>query len=312
MHNRQPVLKMPLLLTVVVLLSACGGGAAATPTAAPPTPAPANVTKDLAYTAPLQPGAQAWKLDVYAPLQPKNLPIVVVLHGGSPAQKEDSGIQGIAYDAAQLGAVAIVPSLSPASHGDRFSTNGGAGIREDTESVACAVRFARANASNYGSQSDEVIVIGHSGGGYHGLWQTLVGDDIGSVWDEYASTHGGPPQQVDCMAGADVSARVDAFIGFAGAYTVFDAPQLADRPDLVAVLSPATYIGRNTDVILRLLPAEREAIMPKYVTEHNEQFYQDLLAAGQDVTSTPVDSGHFISGSAREAVLKAFKEVIAR
>jgi hypothetical protein len=312
MRNRQPVLKMLLRLTLIVILGACGAGAAAAPTAAPPTPAPANLTKDLAYTVPLQPDAQEWKLDVYAPLQPKDVPIVVVLHGGTPAQKEDSGIQGIAYDAAQLGAVVIVPSMSPASHADRFNANGGAGMREDTESAACAVRFARANASKYGGQSDEVIVIGHSGGGYHGLWQTLVGDEIGDVWDEYASAHGGPPKQVDCVSGADVSARADAFIGFAGAYTVFDAPQLADRPDLVAVLSPATYIGWNTGAILRLLPAEREALMPKYVTEHNEQLYQVLRAAGYDVTSTPVDSGHFISGAAREAIVKALKEISAR
>jgi len=59
MRNRQSVLKMLLLLTATVILSACGTGSPGTPTAAPPTPAPANVTKDLAYTVPLQPGAQA-------------------------------------------------------------------------------------------------------------------------------------------------------------------------------------------------------------------------------------------------------------
>ncbi len=312
MRHHQSGMKMLLLLPVVVILSACGGGAAATPTAAPPTPAPADVTKDVAYTAPLQPGAQEWKLDVYAPFQPKDVPIVVILHGGGPAQKEDSSLVNLAYAIAEKGAVVFVPSMSPDSYVARFKTPGGAGTREDAEDAACAVRFARANAAKYGGQSEKVIVIGHIAGGYIGLWQTLVGDEIDRVWDEYASAHGGPPNQVGCVSGAEVSAGVDAFIGFAGGYTMYSDSQLADMPDLVAVLDPATYIGRNTDVALRLLPAERESVMPKWMTEFNEQLYQDLLAAGYDVTSTPVDSGHQFSNAAHEAVLKAFDEVVGR
>jgi hypothetical protein len=312
MSNRKPLLNLLMLCLIAILLSACGGSSA-TPTAAPPTPAPASVTNDVPYTIPLQPGGRASLADIYAPISPGDLPSVVIstFH---PEQRNLPAYVELAYAIAARGAVVFVVDITSAPYPDLFTSPGGAGARRDAEVTACAIRFARANAARHGGRSDTVVFIGHTQAGYNGMWQALVGDEVDRVWDDFAASHGGAPRQVDCTASRDTSARVDAFIGFSGAYTIYNDAELPDNPDRVAVLNPATYIGRNTDVFLRLLPAKSEVVVPKWVVELNEQFYQDLLAAGHDVTWTVVDTTHIdrIDAKAREAILEAFDEATSR
>ncbi len=305
MSNRKPLLNLLMLCLIAVLLSACGGSSA--------TPPPAGVTHDVPYTIPLQPDGQASLADIYAPTSPSGLPSVVIstFH---PKQRSLPAYVDLAYAIAARGAVVFVVDITSAPPPDLFTSPGGAGARRDAEATACAIRFARANAAKHGGRSDTVVFIGHTQSGYNGMWQALVGDEVDRVWDDFAASHGGAPRQVDCTADRDASARVDAFIGFSGAYTMYGDAELPDNPDRVAVLNPATYIGQNTDVVLRLLPAESEVIVPKWVVELNERLYQDLRAAGHDVTWTVVDTTHIdrIDAEARKAILKTLDEVVGR
>lgn len=82
----------PIVLLIAVTLVGCGGGVTEsvptatqpipTPTFVPPTPAfTVGETKDVQYTAPLQAGVPAQKLDVYAPTEPGPWPVLILLHG---------------------------------------------------------------------------------------------------------------------------------------------------------------------------------------------------------------------------------------
>ncbi len=95
----------------------------------------------------------------------------------------------------------------------------GANIRAMAESAACAIRFARAQASQLGSDDPVVVLTGFSGGGGVAAHTALFGAALEASWDEYA-TEGGPPRQVECEV-TDGSTHVDALVGMAGPYEAF-------------------------------------------------------------------------------------------
>ncbi len=50
------------------------------------------------------------------------------------------------------------------------------GFPQSISDVACAIRWARQNASRYGGDRDHVVLVGHSMGGYVGAMVSLAGD----------------------------------------------------------------------------------------------------------------------------------------
>lgn len=276
-----------------------------TATATPPV----KVARDMTYTLPLQPGAHEWLIDVYVPAAAGDWPAVVVMEGA--LTRQSYGHQILAQTIAEQGAVVFVASLSDVEGTEMFTRDNGAGLREDMENGACAVRFARATASQYGGRSDRVIVIGSRGGGWTGLMISLIGDDVERVWDEFAARRGGSPRQLECTAGDGVSGRPDALIGYAGAYLWFDQVKNED-PDLFKVVDPNSYIGSNRDVVLRLIQGERDVIAPKWHTELVEQLHQALIDAGYDATWQLADAPHELGAAARLVVFETLKEVVNR
>jgi acetyl esterase/lipase len=150
-------------LTSLLLLSvACGTSPAApTSTPLPPTPPPTAtrpvtplpvaVTRDVVYMIPLGPAVVEQRLDVYAPGEPGAWPVVVFAHGLGE-DKEDRAELSRAI--AGQGAVVFTldwPAVSP-SQPVQF--------REMEEALACAVRFARASASDYGGDPARVTLAG--------------------------------------------------------------------------------------------------------------------------------------------------------
>lgn len=91
--------------------------------------------------------------------------------------------------------------------------NDGLLFREASEEAACALRFARARAADYGGDPGRLTVVGYSTAGAAGIVTALVGDDSQQMWEEFASSRGGPPPQVDCLESGG-SAHVDAFVEY--------------------------------------------------------------------------------------------------
>ena len=165
--------------------------------------------------------------------------------------KATGTVQDLARSISDLGAVVFVADFRAGDALAMFRDENATPLREATEGAACAIRFARANAAEHGGRSGRVLVIGQSAGGFLGLWAALVGDDIATVWDEVAADRGGPLPHLECVA-TEGSARPDAFVGYAGAYSIMELVK-AEDPELAAVLTPDTYLGDNLDVVIRLL-----------------------------------------------------------
>lgn len=280
------------------------------PTAAPtetpgPTPSPLQVTKDITYTTSLQPEARARALDVYAPAVPGPWPVVVLVPG---FQMRKEGYRPISEAIASQGAVVFTidwaawPSPTGAAQGS------GAKLREWSETVTCAARFARATASDYGGDPGRVTLVGHSLGGGLGLWEALGGDDLESLWEGLAAARGGPPPQIDCLA-SGVSAYPDAFVGYGGAYASFEFLKEED-PEMWEVASPFAFIGGNPNLRIRFIHGEWDSVIPAEHVDLSVQLLEDLTDAGYDATWTAVDAGHDFShtGPAGEATLRVIME----
>ena len=144
-------------------------------------------TLDISYTS-------ERSLDVYAPQQSGEWHGGVFLHGGG---MNKGSIKGVSRVIAGRGAVVFAPTW----HSTESNVLDAQGEPVGFNDAACAVRFARAQAAEYGGDPSHIVLIGHSAGGAAGATVTLAGDDF----------HG------DCVV-QEGSALPDAFVGLDGAY----------------------------------------------------------------------------------------------
>lgn len=185
-------MKNKLLLFVIgiclVALAACdSAGQSELPT---PTPAPAYTRiKDVDYKA-------GQKMDIYAPAQPGNYPVVIGFHGGNVPR---SSFNELAIELAKNGVVTFAAGWhSTPPPADSFLRG--------WEDAACAVRWVREYAAEYGGDPSRIIIVGHSAGGAVGAAVTLGGDDFHN----------------NCLVDETGSALADGFVGLDGAYYILD------------------------------------------------------------------------------------------
>jgi pimeloyl-ACP methyl ester carboxylesterase len=264
-----------------------------------PTPTPSLLAGfDIAFTAPLQPGGVTHYLDVHAPDEAQDLPLIVLVPGFSESRRVYTGISRALAD---KGAVVFTVD-GPAWIPEVAAEENGRGYREMAETIACAIRFARQAGPDFGADSGYVVLVGVSNGAGAGMYNSLIEDRVGELWDAFAAVRGGPPQQVDCVA-QGASARVDEFIGTVGAY---DNPDIVpeDR-ELWEVSNIYAQIGRNPDLRVRLVHGELDTMIPIELAIHLEAA---LAEAEYDVALTRFDGGHTISAAQIIEQILVFEE----
>jgi acetyl esterase/lipase len=266
-----------------------------------------EVTKDVEYVTLLQPGAPVQKLDVYAPTELGPWPVVVLMHSAYQS-KDNAQYTSFGEELAGRGVVVFVPQRrSPCATVMECAQDNGRDIREVHESWACAVRFVRERAADYGGDAGWVTVFGHGGGP---LETALMGDDLQQLWEEVASLRGGPPPQTDCLAGG-VTAHVDAYVDYNADYKVWEILRDSD-PELWELTSPFALIGRNPSLLVHLVQAEKEA---PALFERAVEYHEALVNAGYDATLTALGIGEYNipwSGPEREALIQVILEVAHR
>jgi predicted esterase len=275
------------LLVIIASLTVNGCETRSYPTSTPiiPTPTTSNVEvfRNLVYVEPLQPQVVAQKLDVYKPMQAGNWPVVVLLHGLNAA-KEGYAKESLAL--AKHGAVVFIPNW-PTRIADIAAKENGKGFREIYEVLACAIRFARNNATEYDGNPSHLTLIGHSYGAAYGSWIALAGDDLDDLWEEFATERGGPPSQVECIEG-EGSFAVDAFIGIAGRYNHAEKLHESD-PELWNVVSTFAQVGRGPMLPVRLLHGERDTVVDPDISV---QIKDILVRSDYDARLTFFDGIH--------------------
>jgi len=106
------------------------------------------------------------RADIYYPSNPGPWPVIVTIHG---RPRYPSDMEELAEALAAKGAVVFnvdYRGVRPVSKG----------FPQSISDVACAIRWARQNASRYGGDRDHVVLVGHSMGGYVGAMVSLAGD----------------------------------------------------------------------------------------------------------------------------------------
>ncbi len=243
--------------------------AAASQPAVEPTGAPSpvrtasagRIVANVAFTEPVNCGRTRCqvKLDVYVPSGIGPFPEVVLIRGGP------TGIGGRAYmrffarEVAAAGFVVFNADM-------RDEASAGGGYPAAFQDVACAVRFARAEAAEFDGDSEDVTLVGHSLGGFVGSVVALDDQELGS----------------NCLAPG--SGRPDAFVGLAGNYRLASPEVAGDLAVFFGGAPASTSAARSasdpfnyaagTHIPVRLVAGTADAVVNPAASTALETFLQ--------------------------------------
>jgi pimeloyl-ACP methyl ester carboxylesterase len=215
---------------------------------------------------------------------------VVVFAHGLGSRKANYAM--LSRDVAEQGAVVFTIDW-PTRYPTYTIKNDGRGLREVLESLACAVRFARATGPDFGADPGSTMILaGYSLGGI-GAQTALVGDEVEGLWEEFAAARGGPLQQIDCAV-SGASAHVDAFVGIAGLYVGHEGKygrEWLQAEDPVLWETFFASLGGNPNLSFRFIHGEDDHDVP---FEESAEFASALEEGGYDVELIPFDGGHTV------------------
>jgi len=250
-----------------------------------------HVISNIYYTQPVNCGASTCQvaLDIYVPAGPGPYPTVVLIRGGPSGIGGRVGLGGFATQLASNGLI-----VYNADYRDLASSGGG--YPEAFQDVACAIRYARATAPNFGGNG-VVTLVGHSFGGFVGSVVAL---------DPTEFTGG-------CLEPG--SGRPDAFVGLAGNYDLsYNESDLAkffgagpSQTSTARASSDPFKYATGLPIPVRLIAGTSdESVDPEDSVELNAF----LAAKGWDVSLNMVSHGTHMSildGSAGGAVLQSIQ-----
>jgi len=181
--------------------------------------------RGLAYA---EPKNERQMLDVYAPNEGKNHPVVVWIHGGSWKAGDKASIQKKPQAFADKGFVFVSTNY-------RFVPN--VTVKKMTGDIAKAIRWVHDHAKEYGGDPNSIFVIGHSAGAH---LAALVCTD-----DRYLKAEGLPLSIIKGCVPVDVS--------------VYDIPKRLKDGGSVPPASFKAVFGETEESQLELSPATHVA-----------------------------------------------------
>ncbi|MBA4015805.1 MAG: alpha/beta hydrolase [Pirellula sp.] len=113
-----------------------------------------RIVRDVPYAEPANPRQM---LDVYAPAEGKNLPVIVWIHGGGWRRGDKASVQLKPAAFNERGFVFVSTTY-------RFVPD--VSVKEMTGDVARAIRWVHDHAAEYGGDGKRIIVMGHSAGAH--------------------------------------------------------------------------------------------------------------------------------------------------
>ncbi len=222
------------------------------------------------------------QLDVYAPTSGTNWPVAVLIPGGPLPLGQRTYLSSFAELIASQGALVFAADY-------RSGPDYGGGSPGTFQDVACAVRFARANASAYEGNPKRVALVAHSFGGFPGSVVALSPAEMALTKDSCLATTG--------------STRPDIFVGIDGIYSLdgilpdfverfFGGPRV-DRPAEWDAGDPSLLLSAAgaPSVPIRLVQGALDMTVRP---EASLAFEGALREAGHDVTLTVIDGADHI------------------
>ncbi|MCP4303400.1 MAG: alpha/beta fold hydrolase [bacterium] len=129
------------------------------------------------------------RLDIYAPAEPGEWPVVVLAHGGTFSRKS---MRSLATALASRGAVVYAASYLDTAP------------EEGVKDLSCAIRYVGSTAADHGGRLDRLVVVGHSLGGAIGFLASTSGENHTPSW---------------CVA-PEAWVEVTGFVGYEGPYDI--------------------------------------------------------------------------------------------
>jgi acetyl esterase/lipase len=215
-------------------------------------------------------GACVLAMDIFHPRPAGPWPVVVAIPGGPAPPGTRSYLADFAQLVAGQGAVVFVADY-------RESPQWGGGSPVTYQDIACAIRFARVHAAEYGGDGSRVSLVGHSLGPFFATTVALSGDSF-------------EPVPGGCLVEGG-STKPDALIGIAGIYTQAGlSPGFLDSffggaqdqvPAAWAAGDPYAVIAESDSnrLPVRLIHGEFDANVN---TQSSQDFERALEAAGID------------------------------
>lgn len=220
------------------------------------------------------------KLDVYFPAtRDQNiLPLLVYVHGGGWTggdKRKGSGIIDIpAMTARGYVVVAVNYRRAPAY---KFSA--------PLNDVKCALRYLRANATQYKIDSSRIGIWGGSAGGhlasFAGLTDANAGFDVGEHTNQSSSVHA----VADLFGPTDLTANFSP-LQYLLLYRAFGT--IDSQSPILKQASPVNYISRAAPPFL-ILQGAQDNVVP---LTQSQIFYDRLKAAGVDATLVVVQNAN--------------------
>lgn len=254
-----------------------------------------KIKRDIVFA---KPGVKTLKYDVYSPKGAKNLPMIVIIHGGGWSSNNEDIMRGLAWELTKGGQYVV------ASVDYRWVNNGDGDaepnyMHELLEDVFGAIAHIQEHASQYGGDANRMAVTGDSAGGHlsaaAAIFTTKIGDggygENGSF--EYMPTYlpkGKSADQVQVQ-------MTNAIKAAAPSYGVFDVAPL----DQFIQQKESAY--RDGLSPIKAVPQASEREVPHFLVRGTEdgliphaavQAYTDKLkAAGQRAEYLQVEgAGH--------------------
>ena len=257
-----------------------------------------TVTHDVVFA---KPGVKPLKYDVFAPKGARNLPIIVIIHGGGWVANDEDIMRGLARELTKGGKF-VVASMDYrwAGKGDGDATgNTMANLIED---VFGGIAHVMEHAAQYGGDPTRIGVTGDSAGGHLSAAASLMPNMIGSrgfgvtpgVF-EYKPTYlpkGKTAEQVRDEMVKAIKAAAPSYGVFGGALLNPYSEEHANDAAWKEAIAPLSHI-----------PAATERAVPQFLTrgtrdqlirhEMVQEFTEALVKAGQRVEYIQVGgAGH--------------------
>lgn len=247
-----------------------------------------NVTQDVVYA---KPGVKTLKYDVYSPKGAKNLPCIIIIHGGGWVSNTEDIMRGLARELTKGGKFVVFSidyRWAKDADGDR-KWNTMADIMGD---VFGAIAHIMEHAAEYGGDPAKIGLTGDSAGGHLSAACSLMADKIGEggfgvtagVF-EFMPSYLPKSKSIEQLK-KDIMSAVKAA---APSYGVFGGNLLNHYSDNPA----ADDTWKNAVAPISNIPDAKERTVPQYLTRGTtdplikdpdvKAFVDALVKAGQRV-----------------------------
>jgi acetyl esterase/lipase len=256
------------------------------------------VRHDIIYA---KPGVKSLKYDVYTPTGARNLPVIVIIHGGGWTANDEDIMRGLARELTRGGRF-VVASMDYRWAGTADGDATGNTMANLIEDVFGGIAHIMEHATEYGADPTRVGVTGDSAGGHLAAVASLMPNMIGSrgfgKWPgvfefmpSYLPKGKAAGQIRDEMLKA-VKAAAPSYGGFSAARLNPYSDEHVDDQAWKNAVAPLSHIPSATarSVPQFLTRGTRDRLIPDAVVK---EFVDALVEAGQRVEYVQVGgAGH--------------------